>query len=100
MSDFINRIIVRVNGNTNTPSNKTTNDIFFDTAIDKSDFQIGGSSFHVKGMFSANLFDEIDFSWIEECFVFIGIVFFADDNTSETGSAFPKECYDCAGIDT
>jgi hypothetical protein len=42
-------------------------------------------------MFCADLFNEIDFAGIEECFVFICVIFFADDDTSETGSSFSEE---------
>ena len=50
-------------------------------------------------MFCANLFDEVNFAGVEECFVFIGIIFFADDDTGETGTSFTKERYNGPGID-
>ena len=51
-------------------------------------------------MLSANLFDKIDFAGVKECFIFICIVFFSDDDTSETGSTFPKESDDGSSVDT
>ena len=51
-------------------------------------------------MFRADLFNKIDFTRIEERFVFIGIIFLSDNDTSETRSSFTEESDDGTGIDT
>jgi hypothetical protein len=51
-------------------------------------------------MFSTNLFDKIDFAGVKECFIFICIVFFSDDNTSKTRSTFSKESDDGSSVDS
>ena len=99
MGDFLDGIIVGIDSNTSASTDKTANNILLHTAIDKGDFEIGGTRFNVEGMFGADLFDEVDFAGIQECFIFVGIVFFADDDTSETGTAFSEESDDSAGID-
>ena len=98
MSNFLNGIIVRVDSDTRASTRKTANNILLDSAIDKGNFEIGRAGFDVEGMFGADLFNKVNLTRIQECFIFIGVVFFADDDTSETGTTFSEESDDSTSI--
>ena len=100
MCNFLNGVVVGVDSDTGSSSDKTANDIFFDSTIDESDFQIRVPGFDMERVFCADLFDEVDFSGIEERFVFVCIIFFANNDSSKTGSAFSEKSDDGTGIDS
>jgi hypothetical protein len=100
MCNFLNGVVVRVDSDTGSSSDKTANDIFFDSTIDESDFQIRVARVDMERVFCADLFDKVDFSGIEECFVFVCIVFFANNDSSKTRSAFSEKSDDGTGIDS
>ena len=100
MGNFLDRIVVRVDSDTSPSSDQTADYVLLDTTIDESDFQIRIASFDMEGVLCADLFDKVDFSGIEERFVFVGIIFLADDDSSETGSPFAEESDDGTGIDS
>jgi len=97
---FLNGVVVRVDSDTCSSTDKTADDILLDSTIDESDFQIRIASFDVEGVFSADLFDKVNFSGVEERFVFVCIVLFTNDNSSETGSPFSEKSDDSTGIDS
>ena len=89
--DFLNRVVVRVDSDTSPSSNETSNDILFDSAIDESNIQIRVASLDMEWMFRADLLYKIDFARIEERFIFVCVIFFSDNDTSETGSSFTEK---------
>jgi hypothetical protein len=100
MSDFLNRIVIGVNGNTCAATNKTANNVFLDTTINESDLEIGSPSFDMERVFGADSFDKVDCARIHEGLVFVGIVFFSDNDTGKARSAFAEEGDDSAGVNT
>ena len=99
VGDFLNGIVVWVDGDTGAPPHKTTEDVLLDATIDEGNFQVGSTGFHVEGVFSADLLDEVDFAGVKVCLIFVGIVFFSNDDTGQAGPSLTEERYDGSGVD-
>ena len=84
MCDVLDGIIVGIDSDICASSDKGTDNVFFDAAVDESNIQIAGGRFNVIRMFSADLFDKVNCARIHECFIFVCIIFFSNDDSGKT----------------
>ena len=99
VGDFVDGVVVRKCRDACAAADKAAENVLFDTTVDDGDVEVAGAGADVEGGFGADLADEIDLFGVDEGFVLVRVVFFADGDAGEGGTLFPEVGYDGAGVD-
>lgn len=99
LGNLVDGVIIREDGNRGTTADQASENILLDTTINKSNVERGTGRLDHEGSLGAHTLDEVDLARIDEALVFVGVVFFANGNSSKRGSLFSEESDNLTSID-
>lgn len=99
LSDLVNGVFVREDGDSGASADETSHDVLLDTAVNQGDVELGIGRGDHEGCFRADALDEVDLSGVKETLVFVGIVLFTDGDSGERRTLFSEVGDDVSGVD-
>lgn len=100
VSDLVDGVLVREDGDSGTSADETSHDVLLDTAVNQGDVELGIGRGDHEGSFRADALDEVDLSGVNKALVFVLIVLFTDGDAGERRTLFSEIGDDVSGVDT
>ena len=98
VSDLMDGVLVREDGDSSTSADETSHDVLLDTAINQSNMELCVGWGDHEGGFRANALDEVDLSGVNEAFIFVGIVLVTNGDTGERRTLFSEVGDNFSGV--
>ena len=97
--DFVDGVVVGKAGHARAAGDEAAQNVLLDAAVDHGDVHVAVGGRDMEGGFGADLAHEIDLLGVDEGFVLVCVVLFANRDAREGGALFAEEGDDVPSID-
>ena len=86
VGNLVDGVVVREDGDGSATADQAAKDVLLDTAVDKSDVELGVGVGDNEGSLSGNTLDEVDLAGVDEALILIGIVLVTNRDPGKRGT--------------
>lgn len=96
---FVNRIVVRENGDRRAAAHQAAENVLLDTAVEQSNVEFGARRLNHKGSLGADALNQVDLAGIDEALVLVGVVLVTNRDSGKGRTLLTEIGDDFAGVD-